>query len=99
MIMSFRCGIFSSMNGIFMSMNDIPLSMTGISIHTYICLFSEKVYRFYGEGLQSFEKCLDLEKNCFADPLNFVLRPSRFKNCKGVVTTRKFNGVLTEWTK
>ena len=92
-------GIFSSMNDIFSSMNGIFWSMFGIFVHTYICLFSGKLYLFYGEGLQSFEKCLDLEKNCFADPLNFVLRPSRFKNCKGVVTTRKFNGVLTEWTK
>ena len=40
-----------------------------------IMLFSGKVYRFYGEGLQRFEKCLDLEKNCFTDPLNFGFAP------------------------
>ena len=51
------------------------MSLIDISIHTYICLFSRKVYRFYGEGLQSFEKCLDLEKICFTDPLNFGFAP------------------------
>ena len=69
----------------------------------YICIFifyiSGKVYRFYGEGLQRFEKCLDLEKNCFTDPLNFGFAPLQVQESQRCGDYEEFDGVLTDWTK
>ena len=45
------------------------------NIYTYV-LFSGKLYMFYSEGLEVYEK-KGFEMNCFADPLSFVFRPSR----------------------